>query len=302
MKKAIEYLEKSDENDPVNDRAVDFTGWVAGPLNSKGTAQWLVLNTNQTKTVVTDGGGSKNPGTSNQGMTVIVEFSDGTNETYKVAPANAGDKTLKIEPGVTVDVNGTVIAVPGGKTISPASRTIEYKADGVATVTFTAKPDVASQPVTKAGMGAAIAAADDRFPDNKPIAGSEKAISLLNQTVTDNGDGTVTVKLSGAAKALQSTENDTETVKAMRILYWDKNQEADHNTQTAADIMSLFYWSDTTHSGSMSSFKLAFIRVEIEGVQKVFPVFNDRPSKVSELTINGRTYIIDFSEVTGIFS
>ena len=298
VKKAIEYLEKSDENNHVNDRAEDFTGWVAGPLNSKGTAQWLVLNTNQTKTVVTDGGGSKNPGTSNQGMTVIVEFSDGTNETYKVAPANAGDKTLKIEPGVTVDVNGNVIAIPEGKVISPASKTIVYDADGVATVSFTIKPDVAGQPATTAGMNAAIAACENE-ETTKPIAGAGAAISLLNQEVIENSDGSVTVKLSGTAKALTTSTTDKATVTAMQILYWDVKQQPEHSSESAADIMSLFYYGSTDNSSSMSSFKMFFLRVEIEGQQMVFPIFNDTPSTQRVRTVNDRTYIIDFSGVTG---
>ena len=147
-------------------------------------------------------------------------------------------------------------------------------------------------------MNAAIAACENE-ETTKPIAGAGAAISLLNQEVIENSDGSVTVKLSGTAKALTTSTTDKATVTAMQILYWDVKQQPEHSSESAADIMSLFYYGSTDNSSSMSSFKMFFLRVEIEGQQMVFPIFNDTPSTQRVRTVNDRTYIIDFSGVTG---
>lgn len=122
VKKAIEYLEKSDETDPAPvNRASAFDGWVAGPLNSKGTAQWIVLNTNQTKTVVTDGGGSKVPTGETMEITRTVSVNGGTSTVYDVYDAAKPVGALltvqaPVVPGQSPDAaTKSTIFVDGGK-------------------------------------------------------------------------------------------------------------------------------------------------------------------------------------------
>ena len=289
VKKAIEYLEKSDENDPVNDRAVDFTGWVAGPLNSKGTAQWLVLNTNQTKTVVTDGGGSKNPGTSGDINIYVTFYTDKTNATTQIGTEEVISKDREADGSLLItkaeveallpedyQLKGTE-KFPKRMTVSEDNSFVLLEVDVV--------PPVEAQPTNEAGLKTILQKSADY---GTRWAGVEKAVSIgLTQTIS----GT-TVTVSGTLTEITDGTATGDLLTALKIFYYGKeavDAGGGSNITNATTFKALY--------GLASSAKIAIYSVTIEGHSYLIPIHDGTTSTTRTVTGDktGMTYTIDFS-------
>ena len=289
VKKAIEYLEKSDENNHVNDRAEDFTGWVAGPLNSKGTAQWLVLNTNQTKTVVTDGGGSKNPGTSGDINIYVTFYTNKTDATTQIGTEEVISKDREADGSLLItkaeveallpedyQLKGTE-KFPKRMTVSEDNSFVLLEVDVV--------PPVEAQPTNEAGLKTIL---QKRADYGTRWAGVEKAVSTgLTQSIS----GT-TVTVSGTLTEIDAADNTGGVLTALKVFYYGKEAvDAGAGSEiTNANAFKGLY-------GLASSAKIAIYSVTIEGHSYLIPIHNGTTSTTRTVTGDktGMTYTIDFS-------
>ena len=245
---------------------------------------------NQTKTVVTDGGGSKNPGTSGAIDIYVTLFTDKTNEATQIGTEQHISKDREANGRLMVTKDEIEALLPDGYEVASSERfpkSLDVAEDtSFAELAVNVKSPVEKQPASETALKTVLQK-NDNYAER--WEGVEKAVSVgLTQTIS----GT-TVTVSGTLTEIDATDDTGGVLTALKVFYYGK--DAVDNDGAGAEITSANAFKGLY--GLANSAKIAIYSVTIEGHSYLIPIHDGVTTETRTITgdLSGMEYTIDFS-------